>query len=94
MRAVAVGGDDDVGSSSGGAGGTGSGSGGEALINATAEDVLRSLPGITAKNARYVMNRVRSVKELCTLSEGEVMEMLGSEPGKVCWEFMHRGERK
>lgn len=36
-------------------------------INQTAEELLRTFPGITAKNVRYVMSRVKNVRELCEL---------------------------
>ncbi|KAI0763850.1 hypothetical protein BD413DRAFT_698917 [Trametes elegans] len=63
-------------------------------VNAAAEELLRALPGITAKNVKHVMSRVRSVRELCELSMPEVQEILGVEPGKACWQFIHHGERK
>ncbi|CAL1710551.1 unnamed protein product [Somion occarium] len=63
-------------------------------INTAAEELLRALPGITAKNVKHVMNKVRSVRELCELDLPAVQEILGVEPGKACWDFMHRGERK
>ncbi|KAF8139594.1 hypothetical protein EV363DRAFT_1310012 [Boletus edulis] len=63
-------------------------------VNAAAEELLRCIPGVTAKNVKYVMSKVRSVRELCALGREEVQGILGVEPGKLCWEFMHRGERK
>jgi DNA excision repair protein ERCC-4 len=63
-------------------------------VNAAAEELLRSLPGITAKNVKHVMSKVGNVRQLCEMSIGKVQEILGVEPGKACWEFMHRGERK
>ena len=62
-------------------------------MNAAAEELLRALPGITAKNVKHVMNRVGSVRELCELEMKDVQELLGVEPGKACWEFVHRGDR-
>ena len=62
-------------------------------VNSAAEELLRSIPGITAKNAKYVMSRVPSVRALCDLSLPEVQDILGNEPGKACWEFLHWGER-
>ena len=62
-------------------------------VNAAAEELLRSLPGITAKNVKHVMSKVRSIRELCEMSMEGVQEILGVEPGKMCWEFMHRGDR-
>ncbi|KAF9489165.1 hypothetical protein BDN71DRAFT_1491012 [Pleurotus eryngii] len=61
-------------------------------INSAAEELLRSLPGITAKNVHYVMSKVKNVREFCGLGLEQVQEILGNEPGKLCWEFMHRGE--
>jgi DNA excision repair protein ERCC-4 len=61
--------------------------------NAAAEEVLRCLPGITAKNVKYVMSKVHSVRHLCEMEISQVQEILGVEPGKACWEFMHQGER-
>ncbi|KAF8580272.1 hypothetical protein K439DRAFT_1415468 [Ramaria rubella] len=62
-------------------------------VNLAAEELLRSLPGITAKNVRYVMGKVLSVNALCALKLEEVQDILGVEPGKACWEFIHRGEK-
>ncbi|KAI0056711.1 hypothetical protein BV25DRAFT_1976751 [Artomyces pyxidatus] len=61
-------------------------------VNTAAEELLRAIPGITAKNAKYVMGRVSSVRALCELSLAEVQDILGNEPGKACWEFLHWGE--
>lgn len=63
-------------------------------INTAAEELLRTLPGVTAKNVKHVMGKVKSVKELCELELKEVQQILGVEPGKACWDFIHRGERK
>lgn len=62
-------------------------------INQAAEELLRALPGITAKNVKYVMGKVGSVRDLCEMRLADVQELLGSEPGKMCWEFIHRGEQ-
>lgn len=56
-----------------------------------AEELLHTLPGITAKNAGYVMSRVRNVRGLCELGLEQVQDILGEEPGRVCWEFLHWG---
>ncbi|EIN05331.1 hypothetical protein PUNSTDRAFT_54777 [Punctularia strigosozonata HHB-11173 SS5] len=63
-------------------------------VNQAAEELLRCLPGITAKNVKYVMSKVASVRQLCELPLAKVQEILGVEPGKACWEFIHRGEDK
>lgn len=58
--------------------------------NAAAEDLLRSLPGITAKNVRHVMNMVGSVRELCDLDLSGVQAILGIEAGKALHAFLHQ----
>lgn len=42
---------------------------------------------------KHVMSKVRSVREFCEMDKDGVEDILGVEPGKACWEFMHRGER-
>ncbi|KAG9001898.1 hypothetical protein FRB94_004430 [Tulasnella sp. JGI-2019a] len=78
-----------------GAGEDDNGGGGEGLedVNTLAEDVVRALPGVGTKNLRYVMGRVRSVSALCEMSLEEVQELLGVEPGKKCYDFIHTGSR-
>ncbi|TFK38811.1 hypothetical protein BDQ12DRAFT_683398 [Crucibulum laeve] len=62
-------------------------------VNAAAEELLRCLPGITIKNVGYVMNKIRNVTEFCEMNQSQVQDTLGVEPGKACYEFMHRGDR-
>lgn len=62
-------------------------------LNAAAEELLRCIPGVTAKNVKYVMSKVGSVRELCELGRDGVQGILGVEPGNLCWDFIHRGER-
>ncbi|KAJ7236893.1 hypothetical protein B0H12DRAFT_1256169 [Mycena haematopus] len=77
-KAIAVGADEDPDAGAG--------------INAAAEELLSCLPGITAKNVKYVMTKIKNVRQLCEMPMAEVQEILGIEPGKTCWEFMHSGE--
>jgi DNA excision repair protein ERCC-4 len=63
-------------------------------VNQAAEELLRCLPGITAKNVKYVMSKVGSVRQLCEMDLSQVQAILGAEPGKECWEFMHHGEQR
>ncbi|PFH49381.1 hypothetical protein AMATHDRAFT_147779 [Amanita thiersii Skay4041] len=63
-------------------------------VNTAAEELLRCLPGINAKNIKYVMGKVGTVRELCEMGLPRVQEILGVEPGKACWEFMHQGDRQ
>ena len=59
-------------------------------VNSAAEELLRCLPGITAKNVKHVMGKIGSVREFCELGLSQVQDILGVEPGRLCWEFMHR----
>ena len=61
-------------------------------MHGPAEELLHTLPGITAKNAGYVMSRVRNMRELCELRLDQVQDILGDEHGRACWEFLHSGE--
>ncbi|KZT51574.1 hypothetical protein CALCODRAFT_125678 [Calocera cornea HHB12733] len=62
--------------------------------NTQAEDLLRCFPGITSKNVRYVMGKVGSVRDLCRLSKEDMESLLGTQGGKQCYAFVHRGSRK
>ena len=61
-------------------------------MHGPAEELLHTLPGITARNASSVMNRVRSIRELCELRLDQVQDILGDKPGRACWEFLRWGE--
>lgn len=60
--------------------------------NTGAEELLHSFPGMTDKNVRYVMGRVFNVQALCAMKVEQIQEVLGTEPGKICWDFIHHGE--
>lgn len=60
--------------------------------NIGAEELLHSLPGMTEKNVRYVMGKVSNIQELCVMGRERIQEILGVEPGKACWDFLHHGE--
>ncbi|KAJ3818096.1 hypothetical protein F5880DRAFT_1491929 [Lentinula raphanica] len=62
-------------------------------VNAAAEELLRSFPGITAKNVKHVMSKIENVRELCEMDLVGVQGILGIEPGKTCHDFLHKGER-
>ncbi|KAF8168566.1 hypothetical protein B0H34DRAFT_646899 [Crassisporium funariophilum] len=78
-KAVSVGADDDPNAGAG--------------VNTAAEELLRCLPGITIKNVKYVMSKVKNVRELCKLELNQVQDILGAEPGKACFDFIHKGDR-
>jgi DNA excision repair protein ERCC-4 len=66
----------------------------EGGANAAAEELLRSLPGITDKNIKHIMSKVPSIKAFCQLQLAQVQKIVGVGPGKLCYEFMHRGDRR
>lgn len=63
-------------------------------VNAAAEELLRSLPGITDKNVKHVMSKAPSIKAFCQLELAQIQEIIGVGPGKLCHEFIHRGDRR
>ncbi|KAL0062171.1 DNA repair protein RAD16 [Marasmius tenuissimus] len=79
VKAIAIGADEDPEAGAG--------------VNAAAEELLRSFPGITGKNVKFVMSKIRNVRELCEMDLSQVQGILGVEPGKACHEFLHKGER-
>lgn len=62
---------------------------GESGFSAISQDILRSLPGITTKNYRYVMSKVDDIEALCKLELKELQELIGIEPGKSLYTFMN-----
>lgn len=62
-------------------------------INLEAESVLRCIPGLTDKNVRAVMSRVKNLRELCGLSLVQVQNILGKDDGSKCYDFIHKGDR-
>ena len=65
---------------------------GDASANTAAQELLMTLPGITAKNIRHVMGMVNSIRELCELDVAGIQAILGVEHGKVLHTFLHKGE--
>jgi DNA excision repair protein ERCC-4 len=84
LRAIAIGAEDTNGSGTPQTAGTD--------VNTAAEEMVRALPGVTAGNVAYIMRRAGSVRGLCEMSLSQVQSIMGVEPGKVCWEFLHQGE--
>ncbi|CAO1633576.1 unnamed protein product [Parajaminaea phylloscopi] len=84
--------DDDAAAGAGATGGDGRPSTGsyENSFNLTPQDFLRSMPGITTKNYRLVMNTVRDLDELCDLSKAELKGLLGAESSRALWQFIHK----
>ncbi|CAG8618224.1 23974_t:CDS:10 [Dentiscutata erythropus] len=58
--------------------------------NLSPQDILRTLPGITAKNYKHVMSKVDNLRELTELSLRELQILIGVENGKKLHEFLDR----
>ncbi|KAG2226446.1 hypothetical protein INT45_000614 [Circinella minor] len=57
--------------------------------NMTPQDILRSLPGVTSKNYKLLMNDVKNLQELFKLSVDDLKKIIGAEPAKKLYEFIH-----
>lgn len=62
----------------------------ECEFNPVPQEVLRSMPGITAKNYRLVMIKVSSIRELCGYSLDQCIGLLGDSDGKELFNFFDR----
>ncbi|KAF9189002.1 hypothetical protein BGZ51_000178 [Haplosporangium sp. Z 767] len=65
----------------------------DSAFNLTPQDILRSLPGITSKNYKHVMNNVESVRELAELDFNSLKAILGEGPAQTLWNFFQRDSR-
>lgn len=78
-KAIAIGADDDPNVGAG--------------VNTAAEELLRSIPGITNKNAKHVMSMVNTVREFCDLTLPAMENILGHEAAQKAYNFIHKGDR-
>ncbi|KAI8914895.1 hypothetical protein DFJ77DRAFT_463850 [Powellomyces hirtus] len=62
----------------------------DSAYSITPSDILRSLPGITSKNYRYVMSKVRDLRELSQMTLQECQALIGSEFGRLLHEFFRK----
>ncbi|XP_039348508.1 DNA repair endonuclease XPF isoform X2 [Mauremys reevesii] len=54
------------------------------------QDFLLKIPGVNAKNCRVLMNHVKSISELVTLSQDKLLEILGNAVNaKQLYDFIH-----
>jgi len=61
-----------------------------AEFNLAAQDMLRTLPGITHKNYKHVMQSVRNMKELLGKSLEELQQLIGPKNGKELYDFVRK----
>ncbi|KNC97326.1 DNA repair protein (rad1) [Spizellomyces punctatus DAOM BR117] len=66
----------------------------DSAFNITPSDVLRSLPGITSKNYRYVMSKVQNLRELSEMPLERCQQLLGQEFGKMLYAFFRKNPKE
>ncbi|WFD32413.1 DNA repair protein RAD16 [Malassezia sp. CBS 17886] len=54
-------------------------------------EMLRAMPGISAKNFQYIARRVGGVQSLCHLPLEAIQEMIGAAPARRLHAFLHTG---
>ena len=59
-------------------------------FNQTPQEMLRAVPGITAKNMSRITLEVGSILDVANLEEAELFEMVGKEAGRQVWRFFNR----
>ncbi|ORZ05671.1 DNA repair protein [Lobosporangium transversale] len=65
----------------------------ESAFNLTPQDILRSMPGITSKNYKHIMNNVESIRELVEMEMPKLVALLGEGPAQTLWNFLHKDSR-
>ncbi|BGO95154.1 hypothetical protein NBRC10512_001881 [Rhodotorula toruloides] len=66
-----------------------SGASGEAGFNLAPQDILRSLPGVSSKNYRYLSSQVENLEALVQLDLNELQALIGVEPARQLHGFLH-----
>ncbi|SPO26367.1 related to RAD1 - component of the nucleotide excision repairosome [Ustilago trichophora] len=60
-------------------------------FNLAPQDLLRALPGVTTKNFRYIMSKVKDFYDLCNLSQDDLADLIGLDPARQLIRFIERG---
>lgn len=61
----------------------------ESTHNMKPQDILRSMPGVTSKNYRIIINAVENLEQLCAMSQEEIKKLIGEEPARKLYAFIH-----
>lgn len=61
----------------------------KAAMNQTLTEIVRALPGVTSKNYQWLMSKTRNIFSLTTMSRDALQLIIGNQPGKACYDFMH-----
>ena len=59
-------------------------------FNTIPQDMLRAVPGVTAKNMMRLILEVRDLREVSNLGEAQLDEMVGKEAGRQVYRFFNR----
>ncbi|CAG8592178.1 11966_t:CDS:2 [Funneliformis caledonium] len=62
----------------------------ESDYNVAPQEFLRSLPGVTTNNYRYIMSKLKNLKELGQISKNELQNMIGNDLGNKLFEFLNK----
>ncbi|CCU97573.1 unnamed protein product [Malassezia sympodialis ATCC 42132] len=63
----------------------------ETAMNITPTDMLYEMPGVTTKNALYLMREAPHIQALCELSLAQLQQAIGSEAARKLYAFLHQG---
>jgi len=63
----------------------------ETAMNITPTDMLREMPGVTTKNAIYLMREAPHIQALCQLSFTQLQQAIGTEAARKLYAFLHQG---
>ncbi|CDH49119.1 mus38-like protein [Lichtheimia corymbifera JMRC:FSU:9682] len=58
--------------------------------NMTPQEILRSMPGVDSKNYKLLINAVENLEQLFALSESDIAKIIGAEPGRKLYKFIHQ----
>jgi DNA excision repair protein ERCC-4 len=64
------------------------------IENELAVAMLRSIPGVSGNQIRYILAKVESIKSFVELEKEEMIKILGEENGKKAWNFVHTDSRR
>ena len=62
------------------------------VLDLSAQDVLRCMPGVDATNCRRLMNNVRDLRELTMKSERQLAPLVGLANASALYAFLHRAD--
>jgi len=62
----------------------------DSCYNNAPQEMLRAIPGLNGKNARFVMLAVENLTELSNMDESEIAKLVGKEAAKKVWRFFNR----